>query len=91
MEKAIADLKACRETERADLEEGRQTLVELDADRLRNNAMFNRTEREKVQTSYYSVIRQLVNELLKYLTVPDFGPWEPMRLVSKTRTCMCAV
>lgn len=59
-----------------------EKLVAIDATVLQLRADSNRTQREKMQTAYYSVIRLVVNELLKYLMVPDFGPWEPMRLVS---------
>lgn len=71
----MAEVKANQEREL-------DRLVEIDASSLQCRAMYHRTEREKVQTAYYSVIRMLVNELLKYLTAPAFGPWEPMRLVS---------
>jgi hypothetical protein len=56
--------------------------VVMDADLLRTKAIAQRMERQKVQSAYYSVIRELVNELQMYLAAPALGPWEPMRKVS---------
>lgn len=59
--------------------------IETDATLLRQTAILNRHDREKVQTAYYSVIRHLVNQLQLYLAIPAFGPYEPINLVSRTR------